>query len=112
MVPETDDPVAVGFDGGGSRGIPFRRMLPAVAFDGEAQPAAGEVGDVISGGKLPRELHAELAGAQVCPQPLFRIRHVAPQFARAAGQSLFSQCCTPIPNPFPQGKGLSVAKAA
>jgi hypothetical protein len=50
----------------------------------------------------------------VRPQPSFCIGHVAPQFARDAGQSLFSQYRTPIPNPLalcasfasPQGEGL------
>jgi hypothetical protein len=45
------------------------------------------------------------------PQASFRVGHVVAQFARDAGQSLSYQGRTPIPNPFPRGKGLSVAKS-
>ena len=108
VVPEAEHAVAVGLDL--ARPVVIGRavgMLAAVEFDRDPQRAASEVDDVASDGKLARELRrAKLAGAQARPQASFRIRHVPPQLACNAGQSLFSQRRTPIPNPFPQGKGL------
>lgn len=113
VVPETDHAVAVGFDDLG----PYRiggaaRVLASVTFDGEAQAAAGEVRDEVSDRVLAGELDAQLFCAQSRPQTALGIGHVASQFARYAGQSLFHCRRTPIPNPFPQGKGLCIAKAA
>jgi len=112
VVPEADHAVAVGFDDAGAVCVGgAARMLPAVEFDGEAQAAAGEVCDEIADGELPRELHAfKSACSQVQPQPLFRFGRLIAQISREACQSLFRHCRTPIPNPFPQGKGLLVAK--
>ena len=113
VVPETDHAVAVGFDDAravrvGGAGC----VLSAVEFDGEAQGSAGEVGDEVADGELPRELHAlEAARAQVQPQALPGVGRLIPQFSREACQSLFRHCRTPIPNPFPQGKGLLPAKS-
>ena len=107
VVPEADYPVAVGFDAGGSRRVRLGAMLAAVAFDGQAQASTGEVDDMLADRKLSGEFYAtELAGAQMRPKAALRIGHVAAQLARYAGQSFFRQTCTPIPNPFPQGKGL------
>lgn len=107
VVPEADYLVAVGFDAGGSSSVGLGRMLTTVAFDREAQAAAGEVDHVVPDRKLPGEFDpAKLTGAQMRPQAAFRISHVVAQLARYAGQSFFRQTCTPIPNPFPQGKGL------
>lgn len=112
VVPEADDTVAVGFDDFGSNSVGgIVRMLPAVQFDSEAQAAASKVRNKVADRVLPGELcAAQLTRAQVRPQPLFRVSRIAPQLAREAGQSLSCQCRKPIPNPFPQGKGLSVAK--
>lgn len=111
VVPEADQAVAVPFNDRGSNVIGgVFGVLPAVAFDGEAQVAAGEVDDVITNRELSRELcAAKFSGAQMRPQMPFGIGHIAAQFARNSGQSLFSHLGTPIPNPFPSGKGLVVA---
>ncbi|SDR90748.1 hypothetical protein SAMN04515621_0608 [Erythrobacter sp. HL-111] len=88
-------------------------MLPAVDFDGEAQGPAGEVGDEVSDGVLADEFDAkEVALAEVKPERAFRLRHFAAQFARGLRESLFRHRRTPIPNPFPQGKGLLALAAA
>lgn len=112
VVPEADHTVAVGFDGGASRGVGFGRMLSTVAFDCEPEAAAGEIDDVVADRELPCEFRSERPGSQVQPEAALRIGHVASQFARDAGQSLFSHRGIPIPNPFPQGKGLTVAKSS
>ena len=112
VVPETDYAVTVGFDDlrsgviGGAVAV-----LPAIKFDRKPGGAARKIDHVIPDRILPREFEtANLAGAQVRPQPPFRVGHVIAQLARYVSQSFLSQCRTPIPNPFPQGKGLSVAK--
>lgn len=113
VVPEADDAVAMGFDDSGAGGVVGAvGMLPAVAFDGEPEAATGEIGDVVPDRELPCEFRAHRSCAQVRPEPPLRIRHVASQLARDVSQSLFSHRGTPIPNPFPQGKGLSVAKSS
>ena len=113
VVPEADDAVAMGFDDSRACGVVGAvGMLPAVAFDGKPEAATGEVGDVVSDRELPCEFHANRSCAQVRPEPPLRIRHLASQLARNVSQSLFSHHGTPIPNPFPQGKGLSVAKSS
>lgn len=95
-------------------------MLPTVELDGEAQGAAGEIGDEVAYRKLPRELHlAELAGTQVQPQALFSLGRIVAKLAREACEALFHYGRTPIPNPLalrasfaaPLGKGL-IALAA
>ena len=107
VVPETDHTVAVGFDDLGSLSVGQAvGMLPAVAFDDEAQAAANEVRDVAANRVLPGELNTELLRPKARPQAAFGIGHVRPKLARKACQPLFRQCRTPIPNPFPQGKGL------
>lgn len=116
VVPEPDHAVAVGFDHLGSASIGRAvRMLPAVAFDGEAQAPAGEIHDEIADLVLAGELDAELFRSQAGPQAAFGLGHIAAQLAGEGGQSLFRQCCTPIPNPDSchcesrgQGKGLFV----
>jgi hypothetical protein len=99
----------VGFDDAGAvcvRGAVG--VLSAVEFDGEAQRAAGEVGDEVADGVLAGEFRlVELVGAQVLPQAAFRFGRFVSQFAREAGEALFRRLCTPIPNPFPSGKGLT-----
>ena len=112
VVPESDHAVSVGFEGRTPSRIGLDRMLSAIAFNDDPQAAAGKVNHVTANRKLPRELHTHLPAAQVGPQHTFRIRHLAPQFARGASEPLFRHLRTPIPNPFPQGKGLSIAKAA
>ena len=112
VVPEADDAVAMGFDGGASRGVGLGRMLTAIAFDREPEAAAGEIDDVVTDRELPCEFRSERPGSQVQPEAALRVGHVASQFARDAGQSLFSHSGIPIPNPFPQGKGLLVAKSS
>lgn len=113
VVPETDHPVAVRFDRAGSRCVGVGGVLAAVAFDGQAQRSAGEIDDMLIYRKLPGEFDpTKLAAAQVRPQAAFRISHVISQPARCASQSLPRHRRTPIPNPFPRGKGLFVAKAA
>ena len=108
VVPETDYSIAVRFDDRGARVISsVFSVLAAVEFHREAGGAAGEVDDEIADWQLARELcSVQLTGAQVRPQPPFGIGHVAAQLARDAGQSFFCQGRTPIPNLFPQGKGL------
>ena len=112
IVPEADNAVAVRLDDAG----PVRvreacRVLAAVKLDGEPQAPAGEVCDEVVDRKLTGEFRtAELARSQMRPEPLFGVGRLVAQFARDAGQSLLRQCGTPIPNPFPQGKGQSVAK--
>jgi len=119
IVPEPDDAVAVGFDDACAArvGRAFG-VLPAVQLDSDAQAPAGEVGDETVNRKLPCEFYAtKLAGAQMRPKPFLRFRRNVAQVSRNSGQSLFSQCGTPIPNPLalravfdsPQGKGLSIA---
>ncbi|WP_452039000.1 hypothetical protein [Alteraurantiacibacter palmitatis] len=111
-VPEADHAVAVGFNDLCSApvGTAFG-VLPTVQFNGDTQPAAREIDYEAANLALPREFHAaKLAGAQVLPQQFFRFCRVVAQFSREAGQSLFRHRGTPIPNPFPAGKGLSVAK--
>lgn len=109
VVPEADHTLAVGFDDLGS---PFVRqavaVLPAVAFDGEAQGTAGKVDDEVADLVLARELDTELFRPRARPQAAFGIGHVSAQVAGEAGQSLFRHRGIPIPNPFPQGKGLLV----
>ena len=114
VVPEADDAVAVGFDDLRSSIIGRAvSVLATIEFDGEARGAAGEVDHEGADRQLPRELDtAQLAGAQVRPKASFRVGHIVSQFARDAGQSFLHYGRTPIPNPFPQGKGLSVAKPA
>ena len=113
VVPEADDAVAVGFDGSGASGVVGAvGVLTAIAFDREPKAAAGEIDDVVADRELPREFRSERPGSQVQPEAALRVGHVASQFARDAGQSLFSHRGIPIPNPFPQGKGLSVAKSS
>ena len=112
VVPKTDEAVAVGFDAGGPLSICLDRVLPAVAFDRQAKAPARKVDHVLANRKLAREFRARLTGAQMRPENTFCIRHLATQIARGAGQSLFRQRSTPIPNPFPRGKRLSIAKAA
>lgn len=113
VVPEADHPVAVSFDDAGAVGVGGAlRVLPAVEFDGEAQTAAGEVGDEIADGKLPRELRAlEATGAQVQPQALFRFGCVITKVARNLCEAIFNQRRTPIPT-LPQGEGLLIASRA
>lgn len=112
IVPEADHAVAVGFDN--SRAVRVSLafgMLPAIELDDDPQTSAGEVCDEIAYRKLPRELHSlKIAVAQMQPQLLFRFGRFLAQFAREAGQSLFRHRGKPIPNPFPQGKGLIAAK--
>ena len=112
VVPETDDAIAVGFDASCSRGVSLGRMLAAIAFDSEFETATGEVDDVTADRELPRELCVERSGSQVQPEAPLGVRHIATELARHASQSLLSQRRTPIPNPFPRGKGLSVAKSS
>ena len=108
VVPEADHPVAMRFDDCGARiTSSVFNVLAAVEFHREPGGAAGEVDHEIADWQLARELcSVQLTGAQVRPQPPFRVGHVAAQFARDAGQSLSYQGRTPIPNPFPPGKGL------
>ena len=109
VVPEADHAVAVGFDqpraicvGGAAR------MLPAVELDGEAQAAAREVGDEVSDGVLAGEFGAlNTARSQVQPQSLLRLGGFIAQLARKVSEAFFHYRRTPIPNPFPLGKGLS-----
>ena len=110
VVPEADNAIAMRFDNLCSASVRAGGMLPSVAFHGKAQGPAGEVGDEVSDLVLARKLDAQLPRTQARPQPFLRIRRLSAQFARGAGQSLFCQRGTPIPNPFPQGKGLLVAK--
>lgn len=109
VVPETDHTVAVRFDGRSPRRVGLNRMLAPVAFDGDPKTAARKVDHVAANGKLPRELHTHLPVAQMRPQQTFRIRHVAPQLARDAGQSLLGQGRTPPPSLPLKGEGLGVA---
>ena len=108
VIPEADYAVAVRFDESGARIISsVFSVLAAVEFHREPGGAAGEIDHEIADWLLARELcSVQLTGAQVRPQPPFRVGHVAAQLARDAGQSLSYQGRTPIPNPFPQGKGL------
>ena len=108
VVPEADYPVTVRFDGCGARIVSsVFSVLAAIEFDREPGGAASEVDHEIADWQLARELcSVQLAGAQVRPQPQFRVGHVAAQLACDAGQSLSHQGRTPIPNPFPAGKGL------
>ena len=114
VVPEADHAVAVGFDHAGSRFVDRTFIvLPAIKLNCDPGRATGEIDHEIADRKLSCELHStQLAGAQVRPQAPFRVGHIPPQFARDVGQSFSYQGRTPIPNPFPQGKGLSVAKPA
>ena len=109
VVPEADDAIAVGFDDLRSSVIGrVVGVLAAVEFDSDPRGATGEIDHEVADRVLPDELYAaELAGAQVRPKPSFRVGHIVSQLARDAGQSLLHQGRTPIPNPFPQGKGLS-----
>lgn len=113
VVPEADHAVAVGFDDAGAVRVGGAfGMLPSVQFNREAQASAREVGDEVADWKLPGELRAlEPARAQVQPQALFSVGRIVAQVSREARKSLFRHCGAPIPNPFPQGKGLSVAKS-
>ena len=112
VVPEADDAVAVCFDNLGSRGVGCTvGMLPAVAFDREAQGSAGEVDDEIADLVLAGEADSHSARAQMRPQPLFRFGRIVTQIAREAGESLSCQRRTPIPT-LPHGEGLSVAKSS
>lgn len=82
-------------------------MLAAVKHDREAQGAAGEVGDEVADGVLAGEFGTfEAACAQMLPEALFRFGLAVAKVSRKAGEALFGQCRTPIPNPFPMGKGL------
>ena len=114
VVPEPDHAVAMRFDHPRSRFVGRTvSMLPAIEFNREPRQTAGELDHVVPNRQLPRKFHAaQLAGAQVRPQAAFGVGHVAAQFACDAGQSLSYQGRTPIPNPFPRGKGLSLAKPA
>lgn len=110
VVPEADDAVAVGFDDPGAVRVDRAfGMLPAVAFDGEAQGAAGEVGNEVADLVLASKLcAAKLAGAQVRPQALFSVGRFVSETARSLCEALFSQFRTPIPT-LPQGEGLLIA---
>lgn len=114
VVPEADHAVAVGFDHPGARFVSGAvAVLPAVELDSDARQTTGEVDHIVTNRQLPSELESvQLAGAQVRPQVPFGVGHVIAQLASDAGQSFLYQGRTPIPNPFPQGKGLSVAKPA
>ena len=108
VVPEADYAVAVGFDDFGAPVVgEIVGVLAAVELHRQPGGAAGEVDDEIANRVLADEFDAvQLTGAQVRPQSPFRVGHVAAQLARDGGQSLTYQRRTPIPNPFPQGKGL------
>ena len=108
VVPEADYAVAVGFDDFGAPSIgEIVGVLAAVEFHSEPGRAASEIDDKIADWALPVELRpAQLTGAEVRPEAPFCVGHVASQFARDAGQSFSYQRRTPIPNPFPEGKGL------
>lgn len=112
VVPEADHAVPVGFDD--SRAVRVRGtvgVLSAIEFYGDAKAPAGKIRDEVTNRKLPGELRsAQLARTQAHPQPLFRLGRFVTQLAREVGQSLFHHRGTPIPNPFPQGKGLLIAK--
>lgn len=110
VVPEADDAVAVGFDAGRPLRISVNRMLPAVAFDRQTQASTREIDHAAANRKLPRKSRAHLPPAQLRPQRTFRVRHVVPQFARGAGQSLFGQGRTPPPSLPLKGEGLGVAQ--
>lgn len=112
VVPEANDAIAMRFDNLRSISVLLRRMLPAVAFNGEAQAPAGEVDDEVTNLMLAGKLNAELLRTQARPQSFFRFGRFVSKFAREATQSLFRQSRTPIPNPFPQGKGLLIASRA
>ena len=106
VVPEADDLITVGLDhsragcvGGAAR------MLAAIDFDHQLQPAAGEIGDGTSDLKLARELDAQLARAQSRPQPFRRVSRFTAQALRYRRQSLGCHPDTPLKPPYPSGKG-------
>lgn len=88
VVPEADDAVAVGLDGGGSRSVVLGVVLPTVAFNRQAERPAGEVHNMIADRKLPGEFRAERPRTQVRPQAPLGMGHLAAQLARGFGQSL------------------------
>lgn len=111
IVPKADHAVAVRFDDFSSRLVRSAlRMLSAIAFDCKAQRSTGKVDDEVTDLVLTSKLYTELSRAKSRPKAPFRLGHVVAQFARNAGQSFFCHLGTPIPNPFPKGKGLSLAK--
>lgn len=112
VIPETDHAVAAGFDDAGAIRVSWAdSVLPAVQSDGEEQRSVGEISIEVAYGKLAREFRTfEPARSHVQPEALFRNGHIVSNGARATGQSLFRQCGTLIPNLFPQGQGLQIAK--
>ena len=108
VVPEADYAVAVGFYHRGTRFVGGAvAVLAAVEFDGQPRRSASEIDHEVANRVLARKLEPiQLAGPQMRPEPSFRVGHIVAQLARYAGQSLPNQGYTPIPNPFPQGKGL------
>ena len=110
VVPEADNAVTVGFDARSPCRVGLNRMLAPVALDGNPKTATSKVDHVTANRKLPRKSRDHLPAAQVRPQHTFRIRHLAPQFARGAGQSLFGQGRTPPPSLPLKGEALGVAQ--
>ncbi len=113
VVPKADHAVAVGFDDAGSvRVAGAFGMLSTVQFNRETQATASEVGDEVTDGVLAGKFGVvELASAQVAPEARLRLGRFATQLASEASQALLSHRRTPIPNPFPTGKGHTFLSA-
>ncbi len=107
VVPKTDHPVAVCLNDLRWRSVRFGGMLAAIAFNRDTKRTAGKISNVVSDWELAGEFDAEdVAVSEMRPERSFGIRHSVAQLTRSFGQALFSHCRTPIPNPFPLGKGL------
>ena len=113
VVPKADEPVTMGFDDAGSHFVAVSiGMLTAIQFDSEAQTAACKINNGLADRKLAGELDPQkFAIPQIRPEFAFRISRIAAQSARGLSESLFRHRSAPIPNPFPQGKGLVVLAA-
>lgn len=103
-VPESDHAVAMRFNDLLAACINLFRMLPAITLNRKPQSPTSEVDNEITDLMLAGELHTELTGSKARPQPALGISHVVAELARNAGQSLFRQSRTPIPNPSLKGR--------
>jgi hypothetical protein len=92
IVPETDRPIAEGFQRPSASGIDFFSVLAAIELNDQTRFPAGEIGDVIADWELPDELGTfELAGSQMMPESFLCVRAAGAQPACDRRQALLSQ---------------------
>jgi hypothetical protein len=87
-------------------------MLPPIELNHEPCGAASEVRHVRPYWELTEKFRTlEASATEIMPEAIFRIRALAPQFARNACKSLLRQRRTPSSQPSPRwGEGVSSAQ--